>query len=232
MSGAQVLMLALAGAVTFAAVLWVLGPLRRLRLRSGAVVAAGLPVAAVGLYFALGTPRAIEVASEAPHPQAPADLQAMTQRLQARLQAQPQDLQGWFMLARSHQVLQQWDSAAAAYRRALALAPDDPGLLADLADVLAVMSDGELEGEPRALLDRGLRHDPLHAKTRLLLAAADFRQGRLAQAAAHWEVLLRARPEDTEATAIAKAGLARIEQLSGKAGERLMDTTRGASTVQ
>lgn len=215
MSSAQAVMLGLAFIATVGALLWVLGPLRGISRSAGAAVAAGLPVAALGLYFALGTPKAIEIASSEPaHPQKEVDLQAMTQRLNERLQAQPNDLQGWFMLARSYQVLQQWESSASAYRKAISLAPNDPGLLADLADVLAVIAQGELEGEPRQLLEQGIKHDPTHAKTRLLLAAADFRQGRLPQAKAHWEVLLRAQPDDAQATAIATAGLERIRQLS------------------
>jgi cytochrome c-type biogenesis protein CcmH len=215
MSMAHAVFAALALLVTGAAVVWVLSPLRQVSRRLTQVAAATLPLLAVGGYLALGAPKALDLQAQAPaHPQAPADLDQMVQRLNARLQARPDDLEGWFMLARSHQVLEQWEPAAAAYRRALALAPDDAQLLADLADVLAVRANGELEGEPKALLERALANDPAHPKTLLLLAAAEFRQGRFGQAQARWELLARTAP-DSQAGAVARESLTRVQLARG-----------------
>jgi cytochrome c-type biogenesis protein CcmH len=208
-------------AVAAAALWWVLRPLRAARRGLAGTAAVALPVCAVAAYLWLGTPQALELAAqEPPHQQGPADLRGMVDRLQARLQAQPGDVEGWFMLARSHQVLEQWEPAAHAYRRALALAPEDADLLADLADVLGVIAQGELEGEPRALLQRALAADAGHAKSLLLLAAADLRQGRISQAKGHWEALLRVAPGDSQAAAIARESLERLEQAGTQAPEK------------
>ena len=69
---------------------------------------------------------------------------------------------------------------------------------------------GDLGGEPRALLEGALPADPAHQKSLLLLAAADFRQGRVAQAQARWQALLQVAPQDSRAHAIASESLARV----------------------
>ena len=53
----------------------------------------------------------------------------MVARLEACLTASPDDLNGWLMLGRSRAVFGNLAGAADAYRRALALAPNDPSAL-------------------------------------------------------------------------------------------------------
>lgn len=216
MNGMQAAFAALALVLTTGALAWVLGPLRDARRGAAHVVAAALPLAAVALYFALGSPKVLDVqARPAAHPQ-PVDLQAMVQRLDARLQAQPADLEGWIMLARSRQVLGQWEQSAAAYRRALALAPGDPDLLADLADVLGVLAGGDLGGEPTALLQQAVQAAPVHPKAQLLLAAAEFRQGQPELARQRWELVARTAPPDSPAARVARDSLEQMPATPAK----------------
>jgi len=53
-------------------------------------------------------------------------IRSMVDRLAARMEKNPGDLEGWLKLGRSYQVLEEYDKAARAYKKALALAPDDP----------------------------------------------------------------------------------------------------------
>ncbi|RYZ01324.1 MAG: hypothetical protein EOO24_15220 [Comamonadaceae bacterium] len=80
------------------------------------------------------------------------------------------DAAGWALVARSNAALQRFDKAAEAYARARALAPDDAQLLADHADVLAVLQGGRLTGEPAALVSRALSIDPANQKALALSA--------------------------------------------------------------
>jgi len=57
-------------------------------------------------------------------------IRAMVERLAARLQSQPDDLEGWLRLARAYDVLGERDKAAAAFERARRLKPDDPRIAA------------------------------------------------------------------------------------------------------
>jgi cytochrome c-type biogenesis protein CcmH len=164
-----------------------------------ALAALLLPLAAVLSYARLGAPGALVRDQPAPHRMAEADMAGMVQQLSTRLQAQPQDLPGWFTLARSLEVLERWDEAATAWRQALRLAPDDADLLADAADAVATVQQGSLEGEPAALVARALRVDPAHPKALALAATAAQRAGRREEAIALWERLLAQLQPDAEA---------------------------------
>lgn len=73
----------------------------------------------------------------APHGMEQGAMRAMVQGLEQRLAGTPGDADGWAMLARSHAVLGDPARAVPAFRKALALRPDDAGLQAELAAVLA-----------------------------------------------------------------------------------------------
>nr|WP_297357858.1 tetratricopeptide repeat protein [uncultured Caldimonas sp.] len=175
--------------------------------------AIAVPAIAGFVYLRIGAPQAILAANDAPtHRMNQVDMAQAVAALAARLEAQPQDIEGWFMLARSHQAMERWNDSAAAYRRALALAPDDTQLLADLADVLASAAGGDLTGEPAALIDRALGIDPKHAKSLALKAVAEYRGGHYRAALAHWETLAATQPADSEAASLAQRGIGKARE--------------------
>jgi cytochrome c-type biogenesis protein CcmH len=53
-------------------------------------------------------------------------IHSMVDRLAARMEKNPGDLEGWLKLGRSYKVLEEYDKSAHAYEKALALAPDNP----------------------------------------------------------------------------------------------------------
>jgi cytochrome c-type biogenesis protein CcmH len=53
-------------------------------------------------------------------------IRSMVDRLAARMEKNPRDLEGWLKLGRSYRVLGEYDQAVRAYEKALALAPGDP----------------------------------------------------------------------------------------------------------
>ena len=58
----------------------------------------------------------------------------MVDKLAQRLKDQPNDPEGWTMLARAYMVMGRAADAVPAYEKAVALRPDDASLLADYAD--------------------------------------------------------------------------------------------------
>lgn len=204
-----------AGALGVAVMLLVLQPAAGSSRRRwpSALVALLLPLAAVLSYARLGAPGAIGRDTAPPHRLAEADMEGMVQRLYTRLQAQPENLPGWFTLARSLEVLERWDEAAAAWRQALKLAPDDADLLADAADAIATVQQGALEGEPAALVARALQADPQHPKALALAATAAQRAGRREAAIGLWQRLLAVLPADAEAAQRVRDSLQQAQAL-------------------
>lgn len=143
-------------------------------------------------------------------------IRGMVEGLAARLESQPDDLDGWQRLARAWQALDEPEKALAAHARAASLAPDRVPVLDAYADALLALHDADtrLEAPARkameALLDKAPNHGVALWLVGLDEAAAD---NRLA-ATALWQRLLVQLPEGSPArTELA----ARIDKL--KAGD-------------
>lgn len=134
----------------------------------------------------------------APHGVAGPQVEAMIERLDARLRRSPEDVEGWVMLGRSQAALGRFVPAARAYAEAAARAPGDARLLADYADVLAMTQGGSLAGEPAALVARALAIDPGDPKALALAGTLAFERRDYGAAIGHWERALAALPEDSD----------------------------------
>lgn len=116
-----------------------------------------------------------------------AQIEAMVARLAERLKSQPDDAEGWAMLARSYTARGRFDEALPAYRRVVELRPQDAQALADYADGLASTQGRTLEGEPEKLVAQALRLDPGNAKALALAGTLAFNRSDFPGAIAHWE---------------------------------------------
>ncbi len=154
----------------------------------------------------MGTAPAAAAPASAPHAMGQDQMLAMTERLAQRLKTQPDDAEGWGMLARSYTALGRHDDALASYRRAVKLRPDDALTLADYADALAVRNGRRLDGEPAALVARALKLDPGNLKALLLAGTAAYDKGDYALAIQHWDRAATAGPADSPLVQQARNG--------------------------
>ena len=145
-----------------------------------------VPAIAFSLYVSLGTPRA----------PAPPDLPALVDALEARLAETPDDLQGLMLLGRSRMVLGDHAGAADAWRDALRVAPENPTVLANLAEALVLVDVAQLTGEAAWLLDAALAADPGNPKALWYGGLAADARGDAALAAERWRALLAQGPPD------------------------------------
>ena len=178
-----------------------------------------LPAAALLLYRQVGDPRAAAALAAGPgasHEDAGQDIEQAVARLAARLQAQPDDLQGWVVLARSYEVLQRYDDAVLAYRKAIERLPDDAQLLADYADAIGSANKGRLDGPAQAAIDAALAVDPRHPKALALAGMAAYQGGDAALARRHWETVLELLPPDSEALRGIRDNLAQLAASGAK----------------
>ncbi len=151
----------------------------------------------------------------APHATNADQIAAMTDKLVARLKEQPDDVEGWAMLARTYDVLQRHGDAVKAYEKAISLRKDDPALLADYADSLAVNNGGSLEGEPMKQLDKALKLDPKNLKALALVGTYAFNTKDYANAAKVWEKLVQVGPPDNVFVKQIVPGLVEARKLAG-----------------
>jgi len=158
-----------------------------------------VPLLAVFIYLIRGTPAALspdqitvaEQAGKGPaHAVTAEQINAMVEGLAQRLQNNPQDAEGWRMLGRSYVALGRYQDAIAALDRAVAMIPNDPDLLADYADALAMTSGQTLKGKPMEMVKRALQLDPNHQKSLWLAGTAAYNDGDYAGAVAYWNRLL------------------------------------------
>jgi cytochrome c-type biogenesis protein CcmH len=166
-------------------------------------VAAALvvPVLAVPVYLALGQPLAVDAPRSTPvaaQPEVtPERIKAMVAQLAERMKSEPDNVDGWRMLARSYANLQRFDEAADAYAKLVKLAGDDAQAWTDYADVLAMKQGRNLVGEPEKMLVHALELDPQNPKALALAGSAAAQRGDRAMARKHWEKLLTLLPPDS-----------------------------------
>lgn len=167
-----------------------------------------VPALGVGLYARLGEPGAIGFELQARQANAAtatlADVDAMVRQMSEQLEARPPDnpadAAAWEMLARSQAGLQRYADADRSYQRALALAPNNPQLLADRADLLTLLQNGNAEGAPLLLIARALAIDPQHPKALALAGSAAYDRQDFGAALGYWQ---RAREQATAGSAFA-----------------------------
>lgn len=178
-------------------------------------LAGAIPIGAVALYLAIGTPSALSPAADSRHAITPEKVEEMVTRLAARLESSPDDPEGWRILARTYSVMGRYPEAVRAYERAVPLVPGDPDLLSDYADALAMTQGRSLEGKPLELVERALAIDPDHWKALALAGTAAFDRKEYARAISYWERLRKSLPPESEMERSVEASIAEARALSG-----------------
>ncbi len=184
-----------------------------------AALAVSIPVVAVALYLALGTPAGLE-----PQPQTqelaaeqsvtPQQMEDMVVQLKQRLASQPDDVQGWTMLARAYVSLRHYDEARAAYARAAKLLPNDANVLADFAEELAYTTR-TLLGEPEKIIRQALQADPNHIKTLWLAGSVALEHKNYRAAIEQWQKILKLVPPDSQEASMVTASISEARDLGG-----------------
>lgn len=171
-----------------------------------------LPLLAVVVYRVVGTPAALNPAvmqaqTGQPHESSERAIAALEQRLAA----QPDDVQGWVLLGRSYGQLERFDEAAAAYRKAVILDGDNPDLLIEYANVLAITRGRDLTGEPEQLIHHALDLNPDHLGALTFAGLVAFQRDDVPQALQYWHHLVALLPEDSDGRKRIEALIARTE---------------------
>lgn len=212
---------------TGSAELPVSGSGRQLNSRAVAVaIAVIIPAVSLLLYWKLGSPLAIthpssseRVAQESGDGDylSASGLDALTERLKAKLEQNPTDGVGWALLARAYVELGRHQEAIPIYEKAMRLIPDDAQMLADYADALGVLNGRKLEGRPEELIQHAVKADPKNVKALMLAGTVAFNHKEFGRAASYWEQARINLPPDTDPGAVQEImnGIAEAKELGG-----------------
>ncbi|WP_425409028.1 c-type cytochrome biogenesis protein CcmI [Hyphococcus sp.] len=131
-------------------------------------------------------------------------VEGMIEGLVSRLREDPNDLEGWTMLARSYAVMDDLQKSADAYARAIELAPGDIDLRLGKAEVLLniLWEEGApIDENAKTAIDEVSRLNPEHPFALYFQGLAASQRGDAARAKTYWERLLVAMPEDSQEAA-------------------------------
>jgi cytochrome c-type biogenesis protein CcmH len=193
----------IAAAALFAAALITLSPLLRAKSFWKPLALAMvflLPAATLWFYNQIGTPDAINLRPPPPprvanqtqtHAAESQEMDAMIAGLRGRLTDNPEDLDGWMLLARTLKTTQRFQEAIEALETANRISPDNPRIMVDLVETRIYLTpDGRINDEMVATLKRALDQQPDMQKALWLMGIASSQAGDGAAAISYWETLL------------------------------------------
>ncbi|APV51189.1 c-type cytochrome biogenesis protein CcmI [Betaproteobacteria bacterium GR16-43] len=190
-----------------------------------------LPVLAVGLYLGLGNPRGLDPkASVAANPAAGVgderqfddkQILAMVETLAQKVRDRPDDVQGWSLLARSMNALGRYPEAVDAYEHLMKLVPNNPDVMSDYADALAMKQGRNLSGRPYELVRQALKVNPAHQKSLALAGTAAMNDGDYAASVRYWQLLGMQLPQGSEDSSKVASIIAEVRGRAAAAGKPL-----------
>jgi cytochrome c-type biogenesis protein CcmH len=198
-------------------------------------LAVALPLAAIALSSWKGNPRAIDAPSASPEAASVAnsphadgasaagpEMEKAVAGLAEKLKQNPEDLQGWLLLGRAYKNMQRFAEAREALTTAYKLAPDNPEVMVDYAEALALASaDHKIDGEARALIDKVFKADPTNQRALWLIGIAEAQAERYPQAVSAWESLLPMLPADSPIAGSVREQIAEARKRAGMPADPL-----------
>lgn len=172
------------------------------------VLGLGIPFIAIIFYLKIGQPNLIDnpasvssppvATASGPMERSQEQIAANVDKLAKRLESNPNDAEGWLMLARSYSSMEKFTEAANAYTKATELTPKNADLWAEYAFATAMANGRSLEGKPTELINRALQVDPENAKALQLAGSAAFQAKDYKKAIDYWQRVLKKVPPDSE----------------------------------
>jgi cytochrome c-type biogenesis protein CcmH len=195
-------------------------------LLASLLVALLVPAGAIVLYSLNGDPRALDpaqlAASVEQNPAGseataqPADMDLAIAGLVAKLEANPDNANGWALLGRAYQATGKFAESRDALKRAFELEPDNHDLTVEYAQALALSGEGRrITGESRDLIERVLKADPAHQRALWLIGISDYQAGDYNAAITAWNQLLPGLPPDSDIAKSVREQIAEAQRLGG-----------------
>ncbi len=165
-----------------------------------------IPLMSVGMYQALGQPEIIPqlaatpttgnsaANSTPPHGSNQSmenlpPMEELVKKLAAKMEQQPENVDGWLMLGRSYMTLKQPEAAIDAYDRALQLSPENSTLLLAYAEALAQTAGNNFMGKPAEMIEKAHELNPEEPNGLWMMGIVSYQREQFQQALDYWEKL-------------------------------------------
>ena len=181
-----------------------------------------------GLYFSLGDVLRVSQKNEQ-QPMTQVGVEKMVAEFALKMEADPTNLKGWAMLGRSYRMLGRNEDAAKSFSRAGQLINEDPELLAEYADTLVALANGNFAGKPLQLINQALKLDPNNLLALWLSGTASFNNGDYKSAVQTWEKLAQQLPPGSEEARTIETSIAEARSKGGLAGTNININTAVAN---
>jgi len=199
------------------------------------LAAIAVPAVAIALYLPRGTPDMPDfplAEMQARRDAEAAEVGQLLATLRARLvelpPASPQRWNGYVLLGNTLRATGDLAGAANAYREALTMS-FDPDVAIDLAETIALVEDGRIGAEPRALLERAAASGTGDPRIDFYLGLADRQAGNTEGALARWRALAARSPENAAWLPGLRSRIAEAEGAVAAPGPRAEDVAAAAN---
>lgn len=186
-----------------------------------------LPLGAGVLYLKVGTPAALNgVSAQA---QTPISLPQAIAQLREHLAQQPDDQQGWMLLAQTSAMMRQPGDARDAWDHVLKLDANNAEAMVGWAESDSMLrADHQIDGRARELLQRAVKQHPDNQRGLWLLGISDFQRGDYRSAAATWRLL---QPQLEPGSSVAQSVAEQIAIADARAGGAPADASGSAAAA-
>ncbi|WP_029030138.1 c-type cytochrome biogenesis protein CcmI [Salinarimonas rosea] len=173
-------------------------PALRRRRAASAVALSSVPLLALAVYGAYGSPhlpaQPLSARLEQTIDPRNLDIAEAVARIETHLAQDPDDGRGWDVLGPVYMRQGRFEDAARAWANALRLLGPDPARLANLGEALVNAEGGVVKARAREAFEQALGLDENHPKARFYLAQAAEQEGDVAGARAAYEEIVRRSP--------------------------------------
>ena len=180
------------------------------RLKTAQVFAlAALPLISLATYTALGSPDEPDqpLISRLNAPAEEQSVELLVARVERHLSENPQDGEGWAVVAPVYLTMGQPQASARAYANALRILGPRPDWLTDMGEALTMANQGLITAQAKRAFEEAVSLQPSAVKPRFFLAVALGQDGNRAAAIEAWNALLEGADETAPWVAAARQQL-------------------------
>ncbi len=153
------------------------------------------------------------------------------EKLAAKLKSQPDNHEGWFLLAQSYLNMAEFEKSAAAFKFLMDKFPQDHGLASYYAEVIYLADGREMSPRASAAIDRTLSLNPADVTMLEIKAMGEFQKGDLLGSLGLFQRALASNPDPERADLIQKA-ISRLEEdLTALGGFKEEEVTESVSST-